>query len=327
MEPLMSVRNLKMHYPIKKIDSFTRYDLLKAVDGISFDLYEGETLGLVGESGCGKSTTRKLLLNVEPPTEGEVYYQGANIFKMNKSELKEFRRNVQTVYQDPYSSLNPKWKVSKLVAEPMIIHKIGNRKSRNAKVKELMSLVGLRDEYIDSFSHEFSGGQRQRISIARALALDPRVIVADEPVSALDVSIQAQVINLFDDLKKQLNLTYIFISHDLNVIKHISDRVAVMYLGKIVEIATKDDLFENAKHPYTKALIRAIPIPDPEIVSEIASLEGEIPSPINPPQGCPFHPRCTEVMDICSQTKPENINITNGHEVSCHLYTGHGKPV
>ncbi len=327
MEPLMSVRNLKMHYPIKKIDSFTRYDLLKAVDGISFDLYEGETLGLVGESGCGKSTTRKLLLNVEPPTEGEVYYQDANIFEMNKYELKEFRRNVQTVYQDPYSSLNPKWKVSKLVAEPMIIHKAGNRKSRNAKVKELMSLVGLRDEYIDSFSHEFSGGQRQRISIARALALDPRVIIADEPVSALDVSIQAQVINLFEDLKKQLNLTYIFISHDLNVIKHISDRVAVMYLGKIVEIAEKDDLFESAKHPYTKALIRAIPIPDPEIDTKIASLEGEIPSPINPPQGCPFHPRCPEVMDICSQTKPENITINNRHEVSCHLYTGYGKPV
>lgn len=327
MEPLMFVRNLKMHYPIKKIDSFTRYDLLKAVDGISFDLYEGETLGLVGESGCGKSTTRKLLLNVEPPTEGEVYYQGANIFEMNKFELKEFRRNVQTVYQDPYSSLNPKWKVSKLVAEPMIIHKTGNRKSRNAKVKELMSLVGLREEYIDSFSHEFSGGQRQRISIARALALDPRVIIADEPVSALDVSIQAQVINLFEDLKKQLNLTYIFISHDLNVIKHISDRVAVMYLGKIVEIAEKDDLFESAKHPYTKALIRAIPIPNPEIDTKIASLEGEIPSPINPPPGCPFHPRCPEVMDICSQATPQNIAIAGGHEVSCHLYTNTAKPV
>lgn len=320
MEPLMSVRNLKMHYPIKKVDSFTKYDLLKAVDGISFDLYEGETLGLVGESGCGKSTTRKLLLYVEEPTEGEVYYQGSNIFGMSKAELKEFRRNVQTVYQDPYSSLNPKWKVVKLVSEPMAIHKLGNRKSRLEKVKELMSLVGLREEYADSFSHEFSGGQRQRISIARALALDPRVIIADEPVSALDVSIQAQVINLFEDLKRQLNLTYIFISHDLNVIKHISDRVAVMYLGKIVELAGKDDLFEKAKHPYTKALIRSIPIPDPEMDTKLASLEGEIPSPINPPDGCAFHPRCPEVMEICRRVSPEILTVAKGHEVSCHLY-------
>ncbi len=320
MDPLISVKNLKMHYPIKKVDSFTKYDLLKAVDGISFDLFEGETLGLVGESGCGKSTTRKLLLYVEEPTEGEVYYQGSNIFKMSKAELKKFRRNVQTVYQDPYSSLNPKWKVVKLVSEPMAIHKIGNRKSRVEKVKELMSLVGLREEYADSFSHEFSGGQRQRISIARALALDPRVIIADEPVSALDVSIQAQVINLFEDLKKQLNLTYIFISHDLNVIKHISDRVAVMYLWKIVELAGKDELFENAKHPYTKALIRSIPIPDPEMDTKLASLEGEIPSPINPPSGCAFHPRCPEVMDICRRVTPEMLLIAKGHDVSCHLY-------
>lgn len=324
MEPLISVRNLKMHYPIKKVDSFTKYDLLKAVDGISFDLYEGETLGLVGESGCGKSTTRKLLLYVEEPTEGEVYYHGSNIFRMSKAELKEFRRNVQTVYQDPYSSLNPKWKVVKLVSEPMAIHKLGNRKSRAEKVKELMSLVGLREEYADSFSHEFSGGQRQRISIARALALDPRVIIADEPVSALDVSIQAQVINLFEDLKKQLNLTYIFISHDLNVIKHISDRVAVMYLGKIVELAGKDDLFEKAKHPYTKVLIRSIPIPDPEMDTKLASLEGEIPSPINPPAGCAFHPRCPEVMDICRRISPEILPVAKGHEVSCHLYKSDG---
>ncbi|MFO7952754.1 MAG: ATP-binding cassette domain-containing protein [Bacillota bacterium] len=320
MEPLMSVRNLKMHYPIKKVDSFTKYDLLKAVDGINFDLYEGETLGLVGESGCGKSTTRKLLLYVEEPTEGEVYYKGANIFEMNKADLKEFKRNVQTVYQDPYSSLNPKWKVLKLVSEPMIIHKIGNRKSRAEKVKMLMSLVGLREEYSDSFSHEFSGGQRQRISIARALALDPGVIIADEPVSALDVSIQAQVINLFEDLKKQFNLTYIFISHDLNVIKHISNRVAVMYLGKIVEIAEKEELFNNASHPYTRALIRSIPIPDPETGMKVATLKGEIPSPIDPPQGCAFHPRCPEVMDICRYVTPERCKISEGHEVFCHLY-------
>ena len=320
MEPIMSVKNLKKHYPIKKVDSFTKYDLLRAIDGISFDLFEGETLGLVGESGCGKSTTRKLLLNVEPPTEGEVYYKGANIYQMNRRDLKQFRRNVQTVYQDPYSSLNPKWKVMKLVAEPLAIHKIGTRKSRYDKVKELMSLVGLREEYSDSFAHEFSGGQRQRISIARALALDPQVILADEPVSALDVSIQAQVINLFEDLKKKLNLTYVFISHDLNVIKHISNRVAVMYLGKIVEISKTEDLFNKAYHPYTQALIRSIPIPNPEINSAAAPLEGEIPSPINPPTGCPFHPRCPQVMEICREQAPEAFKASDRHEVYCHLY-------
>jgi len=257
---------------------------------------------------------------VEPPTEGEVYYKGANIYQMNRRDLKQFRRNVQTVYQDPYSSLNPKWKVMKLVAEPLAIHKIGTRKSRYEKVKELMSLVGLREEYSDSFAHEFSGGQRQRISIARALALDPQVILADEPVSALDVSIQAQVINLFEDLKKQLNLTYVFISHDLNVIKHISNRVAVMYLGKIVEISKTEDLFTKAYHPYTQALIRSIPIPNPEISSAVAPLEGEIPSPINPPAGCAFHPRCPQVMDICREKTPLVFKVCDRHEVSCHLY-------
>lgn len=321
MEPLIAVKNLKMHYPIKRIDSFTKYDFLKAVDGVSFDIYEGETLGLVGESGCGKSTTRKLLLYVEEPTEGEILYRGNNIFTMDKTELKNYRLNVQTVYQDPYSSLNPKWKVLKLVSEPMIVHKIGNKKSREEKVRQLMSLVGLREQYIDSFAHEFSGGQRQRICIARALALDPTVIIADEPVSALDVSIQAQVINLFNDLKDQFNLTYLFISHDLNVVKHICDRVAVMYLGKIVETAAKTDLFENPLHPYTRALIKAIPVADPEIKTKAASLRGEIPSPIDPPSGCAFHPRCPEVMDICRQLMPPGVTVADRHEVSCHLYT------
>ncbi|MBW6462631.1 MAG: dipeptide ABC transporter ATP-binding protein [Firmicutes bacterium] len=327
MEPLITVRNLKMHYPIKKVDSFTKYDLLKAVDGISFDLFEGETLGLVGESGCGKSTTRKLLLNVEPPTSGEVCYRGDNIYEMDPTALKEYRRNVQAVYQDPYSSLNPKWKVLKLVSEPLIIHKIGNRKSREEKVRELLSLVGLREQYIDSFAHEFSGGQRQRISIARALALDPQVIIADEPVSALDVSIQAQVINLFKDLKDRLNLTYIFISHDLNVVKHISDRVAVMYLGKIVEIASGDNLFDYPKHPYTKALIKSIPVADPEEKTAAAVLRGEIPSPIDPPPGCAFHTRCPEIMDKCRVISPDMINLSVGHQVACHLYTGDNKNV
>jgi len=232
---------------------------------------------------------------------------------------------VQTVYQDPYSSLNPKWKVLKLVSEPLIIHKIGNRRSREFKVRELLSLVGLREQYIDSFAHEFSGGQRQRICIARALALDPRVIIADEPVSALDVSIQAQVINLFMDLKERLNLTYLFISHDLNVVKHISDRVAVMYLGKIVEIATCDKLFNHSKHPYTKALIKSIPVADPKQKTVVAALKGEIPSPIDPPPGCAFHTRCPEAMDRCKEVIPEMLSFSSDHQVACHLYTGGNK--
>ncbi len=327
MEPILSVKDLKKYYPIKKEDSFFKFDHLRALDGISFDLYEGETLGMVGESGCGKSTTRKMLLNVEPPTGGEMYYRGSSILQMDRPALKQYRRNVQTVYQDPYSSLNPKWKVMKLVAEPMNIHKIGSRRERQEKVRELIHLVGLREEHIDCFAHEFSGGQRQRISIARSLALDPQVIIADEPVSALDVSIQAQVINLFEDLKRKLNLTYIFISHDLNVIKHISDRVAVMYLGKIVEIAETGDIFDNPLHPYTRALISAIPIPDPETGVKLTVLEGEIPSPINPPEGCAFHPRCSEVMDQCKKEAPEMFTAEGGRRVACHLHSGVGSRV
>lgn len=320
MEPLITVRDLKKYYPIKRIDSFTRFDQLKAIDGISFDLFAGETLGLVGESGCGKSTTRKLMLNVEPPTGGEIRYRGDNIFSMPKWALKQYRRNVQTVYQDPYSSLNPKWKVMKLVAEPMVIHRIGDRKSRENKVKELLALVGLREQYADSFAHEFSGGQRQRLCIARALALDPEVIIADEPVSALDVSIQAQVINLFQDLKERLNLTYLFISHDLNVVRHISDRVAVMYLGRIVEIAETEELFEKPLHPYSKALIKAIPLADPEQREIIPSLKGEIPSPIDPPPGCTFNTRCPEAMDVCRQVIPVLEPQDGLRQVACHLY-------
>ena len=319
MDPMIMVNNLKKHYPIKQVDSFTRYDWLKAVDGVSFEIFEGETLGLVGESGCGKSTIRKMLVYVEPPTDGEVLYYGKNIFKMNNNELKQYRRNIQMVFQDPYSSLNPKWKVDRLISEPLTIHKIANKKARMEKVADLMQLVGLREEYIQSFAHEFSGGQRQRICIARALALDPRVIIADEPVSALDVSIQAQVINLFKDLKERLNLTYLFISHDLNVVKHISDRVAVMYLGKIVEIAETSDLFENPLHPYTRALIKAIPVPNPEVQMETAVLSGEVPSPINPPTGCAFHPRCAYVVDQCRETTPDLRFLERQHQVACHL--------
>jgi oligopeptide/dipeptide ABC transporter ATP-binding protein len=319
MQPIIRVNNLKKHYPIKQQDSLTRFDWLKAVDGISFDVFKGETLGLVGESGCGKSTIRKMLLFVEPPTAGEVLYNGANVYKMNKRDLKGYRKNVQMVFQDPYSSLNPKWKVIRLISEPLTIHGIYNKEGRRNKVAELMKLVGLRDEYSQNFAHEFSGGQRQRICIARALALDPKVIIADEPVSALDVSIQAQVINLFKDLKDRLNLTYIFISHDLNVIKHICDRVAVMYLGKIVEIAPKQDLFSQPAHPYTLALIKSIPIPNPEIEIETAVLSGEVPSPINPPTGCVFHPRCNYAADICKIETPQLKEINHYHKVACHL--------
>jgi oligopeptide transport system ATP-binding protein len=319
MDSLIKVENLKKHYPIRQADSLTRHDWLKAVDDVSFELFEGETLGLVGESGCGKSTIRKMLLYVEPPTAGKVLFRGNDSFKMNKSELKEYRRNVQMVFQDPYSSLNPKWKVDRLISEPLVIHKSGNKKSRLEKVAELMKLVGLREEYSQSFAHEFSGGQRQRICVARALALDPRVIIADEPVSALDVSIQAQVINLFKDLKDKLNLTYLFISHDLSVVKHISDRVAVMYLGKIVEIAKKTDLFDHPLHPYTQALIDSILVPNPEVTMEAVALSGEVPSPINPPAGCAFHPRCPYVVDQCREETPVLRIMENEHQVACHL--------
>ncbi len=319
MDSLIKVEHLKKHYPIRQVDSIAGHDWLKAVDGVNFELFEGETLGLVGESGCGKSTIRKMLLYVEPPTAGKVLFSGNDIFTMRKSELKEYRRNVQMVFQDPYSSLNPKWKVDRLISEPLIIHKIGNKKSRLEKVAELMRLVGLREEYSQSFAHEFSGGQRQRICVARALALNPRVIIADEPVSALDVSIQAQVINLFKDLKEQLNLTYLFISHDLSVVRHISDRVAVMYLGKIVEIAEKDDLFERPLHPYTQALIQAIPAPNPEVQMGATLLSGEVPSPINPPAGCAFHPRCSYAVDQCRKETPGLRVIEKKHQVACHL--------
>lgn len=316
---LLSVRNLKKHYPVKSNEHFFRYDWLKALDGVDFDIFEGETLGLVGESGCGKSTTRRMLLRIEPPTAGDVFYQGNNLSAMHAPELKAFRRNVQMVYQDPYSSLDPKWKVINLITEPLLIHGIGTAAERNEKAVELMRLVGLREECQKAYPHEFSGGQRQRICIARALALEPKVIIADEPVSALDVSIQAQVLNLFMELKQRLSLTYLFISHDLNVIRHVSDRVAVMYLGKIVETAKTEELFENPVHPYTKALLKAIPIPDPREKYDFEILGGEVPSPINTPEGCAFHPRCEYAEDRCSVELPLLKSLTETHCAACHL--------
>ncbi len=317
---LLAVNNLKKHYPIKKSNTFFTYESLRAVDGITFELYEGETLGIVGESGCGKSTTRRLLLNVEPPTEGTVLYRGKNVVTMNRTDLRRYRRDVQMIYQDPYSSLDPKWRVGNLIAEPLAIHRVGTRAERRKRALELMNLVGLREHQISKFVHEFSGGQRQRIGIARALALNPGIIVADEPVSALDVSIQAQVINLLLDLKERLQLTYVFISHDLSVIRYISDRVIVMYLGKIVEVARNEDFFREPLHPYSKALLKAVPIPDPGVTLELQEIEGEVPSPIDPPRGCAFHPRCPFAMDICRQREPEVVSTDSGRKVKCHLY-------
>ncbi|MEA1960919.1 MAG: dipeptide ABC transporter ATP-binding protein [Bacillota bacterium] len=319
-EAILKIDNLRKYYPVKRQNSFGKSEWLKAVDGISFEVYEGETLGLVGESGCGKSTTRKLLLRLEEATSGSIYFHGRDIYRMNRAELKAFRHEAQVVFQDPYASLDPKWKVGKIIGEPLQIHGIGNRKTRREKVLALMECVGLPAEYYERYAHEFSGGQRQRIGIARALALEPTLIVADEPVSALDVSIQAQILNLMKDLQKRLELTYVFISHDLSVVKHICQRVAVMYLGKIVEIADTEELFSNPLHPYTVALMNAIPLPDPTLKQQLNVLEGEVPSPINPPTGCPFHTRCPHAMDICRVQEPPVNMMQNGHQLACHLY-------
>jgi len=324
-EALLEVRNLTKFFPVSKGIFGKAREWLRAVHNVSFLLYSGETLGLVGESGCGKSTTRKLLLRLLEPDTGEVLLrdQGEwiNIFQLPPKKLRELRKRMQVVFQDPYASLDPKWRVGDIISEPLRIHGIGTREQQREKVMELMELVGLRSEHYYRYPHEFSGGQRQRVGIARALALQPELIIADEPVSALDVSIQAQVINMFKDLQEKFGLTYIFIAHDLGVVKHICDRVGVMYLGKIVELAPTDELFSNPRHPYTKGLISSIPVPDPKSKRQLKLLEGEVPSPINPPEGCSFHPRCQNVRDICRKQDPPLLKLDSGHEVSCHLYT------
>ena len=319
-KPLLQVENLYKHYPIRRPNTMTKYDQVKAVDGISFSVDEGETVGLVGESGCGKSTTRKLILNLEPATDGNVLFRGQDIYQMRKQELVDFRKQAQVIYQDPYSSLNPTWKIGSIIGEAFNIHRIGSSQERRERVLELMDKVGLRREYYDRFPHEFSGGQRQRIGIARSLALNPNFVVADEPVSALDVSIQAQVLNLLKDLQAEFGLTYLFISHDLSVVKHLCDRIAVMYLGKIVEVAPTEQLFQRPSHPYTQMLLKAIPLPNPDRRLELTGLEGEVPSPINPPPGCRFHTRCPHAMDKCRQAVPEMRTIDTGHEAACYLY-------
>lgn len=316
---LLEVKNLKKYFPIKKGIFSKTVAHVKAVDGIDFYVKNGETLGLVGESGCGKSTTGRVILRLLEATEGTVIFQGKDIMTLGKEELQEMRRNMQIIFQDPYASLNPRMTVGDIIGEALDIHRIAKGRKREEKILELLNEVGLRPQHIRRYPHEFSGGQRQRIGIARALALYPRFIVCDEPVSALDVSIQAQIINLMEELQEKFGLTYLFIAHDLSVVKHISDRVAVMYLGKIVELADKDELYESPLHPYTRALLSAIPIPDPELKRQRILLEGDVPSPVDPPRGCRFHTRCREAQDICREQDPEFKDVGDGHFVACHL--------
>ncbi|GIV67261.1 ABC transporter ATP-binding protein [Caldilinea sp.] len=321
---LVEVRDLKMHFPITKGIIFQRQvGSIKAVDGLNFSLYRGETLGLVGESGCGKSTTGRAILQLYRPTGGEVIFEGKDLTKTKGEELRKMRRRMQMIFQDPYASLNPRMTVGSIIGEPLEVHGIGkSKKERQERVQELLKIVGLNPYFINRYPHEFSGGQRQRIGIARALAVNPSFIVCDEPISALDVSIQAQIINLLEDLQEEFGLTYLFIAHDLSVVRHISDRIAVMYLGKIVELAERDELYQNPMHPYTQALLSAVPIPDPVIESQRKRiiLEGDVPSPANPPKGCRFSTRCPKVMDLCRQEEPHFKDYGGGHYVACFLY-------
>jgi oligopeptide/dipeptide ABC transporter ATP-binding protein len=320
MEPLLVVKDLKKYFPVKRGLWFGERDDVRAVDGVSFAIGRGETLGLVGESGCGKSTTARLVLRLLEPTAGEVYFGKTPVFKANRKEMHQLRRKMQIVFQDPYSSLDPRMSVKDIVGEGLVIHRLARGQEKTERVAELLEMVGLGREHLGRYPHEFSGGQRQRIGIARALAVGPELLIADEPVSALDVSIQAQVINLFEDLQEQLGLTYLFIAHDLRVVKHISDRVAVMYLGQIVELAESDELYRNPLHPYTQALLSAIPVIDPKTKRQRIILEGDPPSPIQVPAGCRFHPRCPKRFDRCDTEAPVLREVAPRHWVSCHLY-------
>ncbi|QSX09098.1 ATP-binding cassette domain-containing protein [Alkalibacter rhizosphaerae] len=314
-EPLISVRNLKKHFEVGK------GAVLTAVDGISFDIYPGETFGLVGESGCGKSTAGRTIIRLYDATDGEVHFNGKNIFELSRHEMNEVRKDFQMIFQDPYASLNPRMTVEDIIAEPFQIHGIyKNKKEMRQKVIELLETVGLNDEHAMRFPHEFSGGQRQRIGIARALALNPKFIVCDEPISALDVSIQAQVVNILKDLQDKMGLTYMFIAHDLSMVRYISDRVGVMYLGHMMELAASEELYDNPLHPYTKALLSAIPIPEPEIQRnrQRIILEGDVPSPINPKEGCRFVDRCSYAIDKCRQVTPEFREVQENHFAACH---------
>ncbi|MGY6211420.1 ABC transporter ATP-binding protein [Cytobacillus firmus] len=321
-EILLEVHDLKTYFPISKGFISNKKDYVKAVDGVTFNLFKGETLGIVGESGCGKSTTGRSILRLIEPTSGKIKFEGRDTLSLKKNEMRKLRKQMQIVFQDPFASLNPRLRISSILEEALSTHNIGkNKKERSEKAIEILEMVGLNAYHADRYPHEFSGGQRQRIGIARAIAVNPSLIIADEPVSALDVSVQAQILNLFQSLQKQLGLTYIFIAHDLSVVKHISDRIGVMYLGRMVEFADKNQLFSEPLHPYTKSLMSSVPVPNPEVEKkDRIILTGDVPNPASPPQGCSFHPRCFACMETCKSKKPRNIEVNPGHFVACHLY-------
>lgn len=319
-KPLLEVTSLKKYFDVKGGVFGKKVGEVKAVDDISFSVMEGEILGIVGESGCGKSTTGKSILRLIEPTEGEVTFKDQNISTLSKEEMRMLRKDMQIIFQDPYASLNPRHTVEKIISEPLLVHGMKSAKERKERVRELLEVVGLSGYHASRYPHQFSGGQRQRIGIARALANNPKLIICDEPVSALDVSVQAQILNLMEELRDTFNLTYIFIAHDLGVVKHISDRVGVMYLGRMVELADKETLYEQPKHPYTQALLSAVPVPDPDEKRDKIVLEGDIPSPADPPAGCAFHTRCPMAMDICREVRPAFEELQPNQFVACHLY-------
>ncbi|MCC8435582.1 dipeptide ABC transporter ATP-binding protein [Brevibacillus sp. M2.1A] len=319
-EDLLIVKNLKKYYPITGGVLGGEIGVVKAVDDVSFTVKSGETLGLVGESGCGKSTTGRSLLRLIEPTSGEINFDGTDVMSLSTDAMRKMRRDMQIVFQDPFASLNPRHNIEKILEEPLIVHGLGSSAERKKRVQEMLEIVGLSSYHASRYPHQFSGGQRQRIGIARALMLKPKLIVADEPVSALDVSIQSQVLNLMQDLQREFGLTYLFIAHDLSVVRHISDRVGVMYLGRIVELTTSSQLYSNPLHPYTKALLSAVPSPDPDAVRDRVILQGDVPSPAKPPSGCTFHTRCPHVTEECRTVRPEFADTGDGHFVACHLY-------
>ncbi len=318
-EPILQVRNLKQYFPIRGGILGRVQNHVKAVDDVSFDVHRGETLSIVGESGCGKSTTGRCILRLQEPTDGRILFEGEDITALSLSNLRRRRKDMQIIFQDPYASFNPRQTIFQLLSEAMAIQNINPPGGRRSHIIELLQMVGLKAEHIDRYPHEFSGGQRQRIAIARALSVDPKLIICDEAVSALDVSVQAQVINLLMRLQRELGLTYIFVAHDLGVVRRISDRIVVMYLGQVAEVGETRQIFENPQHPYTRALLSAIPVPDPTQRHEPITLEGDVPSPIDPPQGCPFHTRCPYVMDRCVTEKPPRHPLSEGHVAACHL--------